>query len=265
MSYIGKFMKKQPLIFSVIVVALALTLAEIPLKQFFLPFCSNQLAGYINGVITQGILGTVLVVMLNKLGFSRLCGLYGPKSWGKWWLLWPEAIVIILCAVPFPSNIDTSQPVTIIAFILVFLSTGYYEESLFRGMVLSSFLLKWGNSRKGIYLSALLSSVFFAIAHMPGLLKDGSFLAIAPYLIPCFFNGVFFAAYALRSKSLWLTMLIHGLGDIAQNLSAITIGSNVELTRMTASSFSWEEFLVSTLVTLPLCLYGLFILRKVKD
>jgi membrane protease YdiL (CAAX protease family) len=264
MKYMKQLVEKSSLLFSLVIVIISLMLSEIPLKSIFLSFCSNQCAGYIQGVILQSGLGILLTILLSKLGFAKACGLGGTGSWRQLWLCWPCVLLIIVCVILSPLRIDIAHPVTILLYVLVFLTTGLFEETLFRGMVLSAYLYKWRDTKKGVYLSVLLSSIFFSLAHIPDLIMDGSFTVAISGLIPCFFMDVFYAAYTLRSKSMGFTMLLHGFIDMAQNLSVLTKESNAELARLTMSSFSWAEFLISVWITLPLFLYSLFILRKVK-
>jgi uncharacterized protein len=264
MKSIYQFVRKWPLLFSLFVVVITMLASEIPLEGLFLSFLSSQAAGYLQGIILQGVLGVALVALVYRLGWAKLCGLETPKNWKDLWLCWPFILLILFCALPLPANIDTTRPLTILLFVVVFLTTGLFEESLFRGVVLSSYLQKWGASKRGIYGAVLLSSLFFTLVHIPDLIKEGTFSAVAAYLLPNFFCGVFYAAYTLRTRSMWMTMLLHGLVDIAQNLSVLSAGSQLELSRLNETSIDWMGVLLSFLVTLPLFLYSLYILRKVK-
>jgi membrane protease YdiL (CAAX protease family) len=71
------------------------------------------------------------------------------------WLAWP---VIVLCALvgwPFfcgAIRFDTYQATYSSLYLLVYMSTGFYEEILCRGFIMTNLVRKWGPTRKGIYL-----------------------------------------------------------------------------------------------------------------
>ena len=56
-------------------------------------------------------------------------------------------------------------------------------------------------------------------------------------------------------------MLLHAAFDFAGNLPEIAVGGGLELT---AAPIRPMDALVTILITLPLFLYGLFLLRKVE-
>jgi len=94
-----------------------------------------------------------------------------------------------------------------IPLVLMVVSLGpLVEELLFRGVLLSALRQRWGNA-----LAVSLSSLAFALAHLPGL--DWQVYALPALLL----LAVVLAWLRLRSGSIWPSVLAHG----ANNLLAV--------------------------------------------
>lgn len=119
-----------------------------------------------------------------------------------------------------------------------------------------------GNTRKGIYLAAVIvSSGLFGVLHIINLFMNRlTLLATVTQTIYALFFGVFFAACLLRTNSIWPVIVFHAIFDICGDLNAIAIGGNFGQIHQT----TWNDAITTVIITLPLFIYGLFILRKVK-
>lgn len=94
-------------------------------------------------------------------------------------------------------------------------TTGLFEESLFRG-VLIGMLLKWTGSKQGRLGAALLSGVVFGMAH---LLNGDELQPLLQNALGAGILGFAFAAVYLYSGNLLSCMFIHAIYDIAVHLS----------------------------------------------
>jgi membrane protease YdiL (CAAX protease family) len=159
-------------------------------------------------------------------------------------------------------SIDTSCPGLIILYTCMALSIGFCEQIMGRGVVLSVMLRKWGDTRRGVYLAVLLSSALFGAAHIFNLISGHlPLVANLAQMLYGFFFGVIFAACLLRNNSIWPMIILHAIVDFGGGLRHIAAGGGGQ----TAVANSTVANAVGTLiVTLPLLLYGLFILRKVS-
>jgi membrane protease YdiL (CAAX protease family) len=73
------------------------------------------------------------------------------------------------------------------------------------------------------------------------------------------FFGVIFAACFLRNNAIWPVMLMHAAVDFGGGLRHIAVeGSQIAVANNTPA-----QAIDALIITLPLFLYGLFILRKV--
>ncbi len=253
---------KTPVLFSImIVLAGTILTCSIPLNRLFLLYATEQIAGFLEGIILQTVVGILLVVLSIKLGNSIICGYKETKYWKKIWVYWPIIILILLQSTNiFDSNMkfDTAHPIKILLFVVVYLTTGLFEEALTRGLVLPVMLQRWGNSKRGIYQSVFLSSLLFGFLHIYSyIIGRLTLLGCLNQIIYAFLIGAFFAACVIRTKSIWFGMLMHGIFDIVFSLNEITIGW-----KPTISTATFASIMGTLILFIPFFLYALFILRK---
>ena len=122
-------------------------------------------------------------------------------------------------------------------------------------------LKKWGNSRKGIYLTVIGSSVLFGLLHLINFIMGRyTLLAVVTQTGYALFFGVFFAACMLRNNSIWPVIFGHALFDFFGSLNAISVDGTFSRSRETDP----QSALIVLLITLPRLIYALVILRRVK-
>lgn len=267
MNRLKSFAYQYPLVTSLAVIAASTFVTEAAdLGPFFSRYLGQQGAAYASGTIVQGLSSIVLIAIIAGLGLSRNAGFTRPGEWRQVWLAWPIVLLIMLVGWPFLDGslrIDTAQPPVIVLYLLVYLSTGFYEEILCRGFVLTVVMRKWGHTRWGIYLAVLTASAIFGALHIVSLfLGRISLLASITQMLYATFFGVFFAACVLRNHSIWPAILFHALFNICSDLNAIAVGGTFG--QVSSTNSTPADALSTIVVTLPLLIYGLVILRKVE-
>jgi membrane protease YdiL (CAAX protease family) len=255
------FAMKQPLVFSLLAIVLGSLLTEIPLKELLLPYIGLQPAHYISLILEQGLVGGLFFILLARFGWLNTAGFTSLRQWRALWLGWP-LILFTLINIEEGIVIDTAKPVLIALHLLTALSTGWVEEVLFRGAVLTTLLQKWGRSRKGIYLSVLVSSLLFGATHFLNFTQGRKpLLNTVTQITFAIFFGVIFSACLLRNRAIWPMILLHAAVDWAGTLHEVAVGGGL---RLSVPTLSPANALINILITLPLFLYGLFLLRKVE-
>lgn len=255
------FATERPLVFSLLAILLGSLLTEVPIKGMLASYVGVQSAHYLTLILEQGLVGGLVFLLLARFGWLNIAGFTSPRQWRALWLGWP-LLLFTLINIEEGIVVDTSKPMLITLHLLTALSTGWVEEILFRGLVLTTFLQKWGQTRKGIYLSVLVSSVLFGAIHLMNFIQGRKpLLNTVTQITFAIFFGVMFSACLLRNRSIWPMILLHAAVDWAGTLREIAVGGGL---RLTAPPMTLENALVSILITLPLCLYGLYILRKVE-
>lgn len=102
----------------------------------------------------------------------------------------------------------------IVYFFIVTLAIEIYEELLCRGLLFHSFESYFGDTKKGIYLSAILSSFVFGIMHLTNLIWSPSLIITTIcQVIYATFVGFLFCVIYYRSKNLISCILLHGIFD----------------------------------------------------
>lgn len=134
--------------------------------------------------------------------------------------LWYGLILIIAIFFQFVSNYQSPEKniigalPMIVYFFIVTLAIGIYEELLCRGLLFNSFKIYFGDTKKGVYLSAILSSLIFGIMHLTNLIWSPSLIiSTICQVIYATFVGFLFCVIYYRSKNLISCMLLHGIFD----------------------------------------------------
>ena len=259
-----EFALKKPVLFSVLIMILSIGVTFLPLNSFLFGNLNEQAAEYASGFLEQTLVSVLLMMLLAKFDWLRPAG-FGCKA-KQLFVAWPMFLILILNLLELVDGtlqIDTSEVTTIIFYVLVYLSTGLFEETLCRGVVQTLFLKKWGKTRKGIYFSVILSSILFGMFHLVHFfLGHMTLLASVVQVIYATFIGVFMGACVLRNQSIIPMIIVHGLVDITGSLNEIAVHGGIPKGVMTISP---ADAMISIVLMLPLFLYGLFILRKQKE
>jgi len=265
MHKLKTFALDKPVLFSTVMIVLGIVLTEIPLRGLLEPYVGLQPAHYLSIILEQGLAGLLFFGLLARFGWLKLAGFTHPRQWRALWIGWPLLLFCLLNAsdfIPGPLHIDFSQPVLLLLHLLTALSTGWVEEVLCRGVVVTAMLQKWGSSKRGIYAAVLVSSLLFGLAHLANFLAGRKpMLNNLTQVTFALFFGVIFAACMLRNRSIWPMILLHAAVDWAATLPEVAVGGGL---RLVAPPITPTDALVSVLITLPLFLYGLFVLRKVE-
>jgi len=156
----------------------------------------------------------------------------------------------------------TPDPVNLLITVLhPFVGTGMFEEILVRGLILKILLLTMGHSKKGIINACIISSAIFGFAHIVNLIHGTELLSIATQIVYATFIGVFYAALFLRTKTLWVPILLHGLTNVSlQIFNAIV---SPDIMQGQAAEDAVGGVLNILLLTLPFLIAGFILLRKV--
>jgi membrane protease YdiL (CAAX protease family) len=264
-TQLHRFAFNHPILFSVLVFLITGLLTEIPFNLFFESWLDAPTPELLKVTLGHTLTGLVLLWILFKLGMLADAIFTHPREWKSVWLVWPFLVFTLLnldSVISGSLEIDTSRPGLIILFVFLNLAIGFTEEVMARGLVLGLILRKWGSSQRGIYKAALVSSLLFGAGHIfnliTGHLPPLANLTQIGYSIAF---GVVFAACFLRNNSIWPIIVMHAAVDFAGGLRHISVGGGDQIP---VANNTVEAAISSLITSIPLLLYGLFILRKVK-
>jgi membrane protease YdiL (CAAX protease family) len=202
--------------------------------------------------------------ILASQGWTRFVGLGTPMR--QPWLVWVPALLILVNLnslrggdLHMPSWQPTLQALT------TAIGTGAFEEIAFRGLILAILLARFHATRRQVMGAVLLSSALFGVWHVGALVSPA-----VPWqhgvanLIYAMFAGVGLAAVVLRTRSLWLVAAVHAGIDVANFLPALLLrGYVAPAAALTPPGHAAQSALVSTLLCVPMFLYGLWLLRDI--
>jgi CAAX protease family protein len=165
-------------------------------------------------ILVPILLGCALlsVRFIAGLRLSRI----GFRSWHEW--TGPEKSyfiqLLVIANVVFPllfaSRLQTilsqpSAPRTLVTVFVPYLFYGFYQEVVYRGMLQSELVRRWG-AVAGILVSNILYT--FGPLH---------WYYFSPLNVPMFASvfaiGLFFGTLFQRSGNLWIVAVIHGIGN----------------------------------------------------
>lgn len=174
------------------------------LNMLNLPFFPHEL-------LAEALLGLCMVVVpltvlkwWSNAGFTR-----GIDGQGVVICLLPVALFLIppLCSISLLVN--ESTPGVVGMAVLLTLVVALTEEGFFRGVLISAL------RPKGIWTAVLISSLVFTCAHLTNLISGFPPVYVIGQLVLTFGSGILFATLLVRTRSIWPSVLLHFLRDIA--------------------------------------------------
>lgn len=274
MTKIKLYVSKHPILFGLGIAVLFSLIIVFPVKNIFMAISGqNELTlktKYILGFIQRLFGLLVCIFLLFKLGYSKVLKFGTGSSIKMMAVIWP-ALILIFFNLPYDLMFEgkyTPDIALLLPLLLRVTGVGLIEEFFFRGLILSIFLSVWAVGKTGIYKSVIFSSILFGIVHLINLLNilkgQDILVETISQIFYAFFLGIFFAAVYLRTQNIWISVIIHTLFNLADDLSDITL----KVTQTTAIAgtvvpTSISDAVLNAALALPYALFGLYILRKV--
>lgn len=178
----------------------------------------------------------------------RGAGLGAPQPLALARLAWPPLLYTLLML--FIAWVGGLPPGGVLAVVagntaLVALS----EELMFRAVLLQGFRDKFT-----LWPAVLMSSALFGVAHAANGLATGDLHGALWQALAAAMQGVAYAAIRLRTRSVWPMVLVHGLWDFSLMVAMLAAAADGERSVLPTAAL---------LAVLPLCVYGLYLLRGV--
>ena len=151
-------------------------------------------------------LSVVVALTLSTLGWWKEAGFNFPTEWRDSRLMIIPFLVVL--GLPFLKGIKTTDAGTLVYLVFGYALTGFMEEGLMRGIVLRV-LKPTGTTR-----SVVISSLLFGLMHIGNLLYRNPFIVFAQ-MIGAFVHGIGLSAIRLRTNTIWVPVILHGLHDLA--------------------------------------------------
>lgn len=176
----------------------------------------------------------------------RAVGLYPPQPLKTFWLVWPPLLyALLMLLLAWAGGWPRPRVLLMVACNAALVAVS--EELMFRGILLQGML-----ERYAVWPAVLMSSALFGVVHTTNGLATGDFSGGLWQAVAAALQGVGYAAIRLRTRSVWPMVLVHGVWDFA--LVTATLSDTAE------DGISILPY-AALLAVLPLCLYGVYLLR----
>lgn len=145
----------------------------------------------------------------------------------------------------------------IAAFIACMVCVGITEEFVFRGVIATLFLKKFGTEKRDVWKAVAVSGVLFGLAHVSNIL-EGALVGVLVQVVIASMLGMLLAAIYFRTGCIWVTVFLHALIDVAAGITTGLYGNKTLMD--TISSYSP----VNLISCVPYLIVLLVLLRKKK-
>jgi membrane protease YdiL (CAAX protease family) len=173
----------------------------------------NQLANEIlTNSISRFIGGVVLIVILCSFGYKAIFKFNGLLL--KSLMIVLPGIFIAVNNFPIIAYFDkraaiTEPTYTIYLFIIECISIGFFEEVVFRGIILIFLLQRFSNTKKGMYQAIVLSSALFGLIHLVNIFSGADVGSTILQIGYSFLMGMMWAIVYLKTRNIWYSILLH--------------------------------------------------------
>ena len=207
-----------------------------------------SVAGGIGPAWALAALFALLLVLAS--GNRRAAGLGAPAPLKTLWLVWPPLLyALLMLLLSWAGGWPPRDVLLVVAGNTALVAVS--EELMFRAILLQALL-----ERFDMWLAVLLCAALFGVAHAVNGLGTGDYVGALWQSAAAFLQGICYAAIRLRTRSVWPMTAVHGLWDFALVTSLFTAAKEGD-----ASILPYAALLA----VLPLCLYGIFLLRPSRQ
>jgi len=220
-------------------------------------FQGSELNQYVGQSVIQLASTLFLIFILWRFGWLRDSG-FTSIGRGQAWIIIILLLIYVLAKDIYlmtgDFSFELSHPTLLFWLGLSSLITGLFEETVFRGVVLFSFILLWGHSRSGMIKSISVTALLFGGVHILQLAENPVPQTVLT-MLAAVLAGFFYGVILLHGRSIWIPIAFHGLHNAVVNLNMA--GKNAGETPLI--SF----FILVTYI--PVFLLGIYLLNKIPQ
>lgn len=166
---------------------------------------------------SKGLAVLLYVFILWRFGWLRPAGLLAAGKWQAWLVMVAASVLELGLVIRAINGQFQWRDLLVMVDPPAYMLVGVFEEIAFRGLILYTFQLLWGEKRGGLWKSVLVSAAVFGLGHLLTLL-NGNTLSGALYQAgSCAISGVLWAGLVLYGGSIWPVVVGHFLVDAIGN------------------------------------------------
>lgn len=204
----------------------------------------------VNALLPHASAWTTRLVVLVGLAAVVTAVLAATRGWAgagfRTRVVEPRLLVVpaVIALIPLLAGVHLPGASMLTVFVVGYAVTGFFEEALFRGLVLG--VLRPTGSAGEVWPAVWISSALFATAHLPNMLFGQAPAITVAQAVGAFCFGVGYGAVRVRTATVLPLMVLHFLTDLFLRIDALPI---------------WAHWTVMVGGDTLLLLYGLLLLR----
>lgn len=215
-----------------------------------------EIVGLLSTSVAWNVVAGIAVLALATRTFGwKDLGFGPPDGWSVAKLLWfPVLMLLPFYAIAFAVGLPPVRAILFLALntTLVALS----EEWMFRGILFQAL-----RSRIRIWPAVALTSVLFGSVHVLNAFALGDLRLAAAQAVAAMMTGLLLMALMLRTGSIWTSVVYH----MVWNFGILLLAYETAQYPLPDQAPSASAYLVPMLVVLPNLLYGLILLRNLRN
>ncbi len=225
------------------------------------PLFNNQIATrMIEDSISRILGGIIFMIILISLGYKTIFNFKSPFLISL--IIIIPSLIISINNFPIIAFFDgravlTEPLYTIYIYIIECLTIGFFEEIIFRGLILAVLLQKLPQTQKGIFLAIIFSSALFGISHIVNIFAGSSVGDTFQQVGYSFLMGIMWAIVFLKTKNIWLSMFLHAtynfFGQIMFALGTVD------------GRYDTITIIVTVSIAMLVAVYMIYLLHKIKS
>ena len=170
-------------------------------------------------IISEAILAILIFVVLlfwkNSYVFTQKQEKFIPSLRFGWFY------IVLGCFFMFLYGSGAANDIPGVINTAVFaLLVGIYEEFLCRGWLLNEFLERYGDTKKGVWVSIFASGVIFGLIHFINVPVQG-FASTLTQVLNASATGILWGFIYYRTKNIWSVVFLHAFWDFTLFLSEL--------------------------------------------
>lgn len=212
----------------------------------------------INMTITRGVGALVFLALLLSEGYRILNPLEKP-FWRSLLFAIPPLLVAInnaplYCLFFGDGEMIHGEASYWVMFILECLAIGLFEEFAFRGVIFLMLAEKRHTTRKGLFISLMLTSAIFGAVHLVNLFAGAGIGGVILQIGYSFLIGAMCSVVLLKTRNIWLCVLLHAVYDFGGKIiptlfkgtmwDTPTVIVTAVLAVLTAAYLIWQFFVL---------------------
>ncbi|MEN8172888.1 MAG: CPBP family intramembrane glutamic endopeptidase [Chloroflexota bacterium] len=219
MKKFERFTVRHPIGFGFILIVLYSLLGTLtwPVTQIY-PYPEGHEWGTTLGKL---IIAACFIGLVWRFGWLKRAGYQHSGGARIWMIVIPLMIYkVFLSIYVFTGAWTFKLPSLALMTAIIFrsLATSLLEESIYRGLLLPAMLQAWGNTRRGVVLSAAISGLFWGSLHLFNLLVR-PFPIVFSQVMSITLVGFYYAVFVISSRSIWPAVVFHWVINTTVNLA----------------------------------------------